>query len=46
MDDGDMIEVEVYKEKEEHWKGGSRQKHQKDISIKGKKKKKKREKGE
>ena len=34
MDGWDMIEVEVYKEKEEHWKGGSRQKHQKEISTK------------
>ena len=33
MDGGDMIEVEVYKEKVEHWMGGSRQKHQKEIST-------------
>ena len=27
MDGGDMIEVEVYKEGKERWKGGSRQRH-------------------
>ena len=34
MDGGDMIEVEIYKAKEECWKRGSRQRHQKVISTK------------
>ena len=34
MKGGDMIKVEVYKEKEERWKRGSRQRHQKEISTK------------
>jgi len=34
MDGGDMIEVEVYKEKKEHWKRGSKERHQKEISTK------------
>ena len=37
MDGGDMIEVEVYKEKEEHQKRELRQRYQKEISTKEKK---------
>ena len=34
MDGGDMIAVEVYKEKNEHWKEKkSKERHQKEIST-------------
>jgi len=34
IDGGDMIEVEVYKEKKEHRKKGSKERHQKELSTK------------
>ena len=34
MGGGDMIEVEVYKEKKEHWKKGSKERHKKELSTK------------